>query len=118
MIAATPYFPTVPDYMVDEKKHRKLIAQSIQSITQGKINVNQTITLRASNTTTVIQDARISSYSAILLTPLTAHAATAYVAGIYVTNQMPANGTTPGQATLNHASSANIDQNFTLTILG
>jgi hypothetical protein len=118
MTAATPSIQGVPLNLPNEKMHRMRMATAINQIVQGKMNVNQTVTLRASHTTTTVTDARIGPNSAILLTPTAAHAATAYVAGIYVTNQLPSVGTTPGSLTLNHASSANTDQTFTLTILG
>lgn len=111
-------FPGVPEYLADERQHRTRMAKVINTLNLGKMNVAQAITLNTSQTTTVVKDARIGINSAILLTPLTANAATAYTAGWYVTDQLPSLGSTPGSLTLNHANSANTDQNFTLTILG
>lgn len=111
-------YPVVPENSNNSNEHRRLIARAVNGILKGKMNVAQSITFNPSATTTVINDARIGAASAVLLTPLTANAATAYVAGWYVTNQLPGVGTTSGSLTLNHASNAAIDQNFTLTILG
>lgn len=111
-------FQGVPTFLADEKAHRKRMATAINQLTQGKFNCTSSITLRVSQTTTSVIDSRIGISSAILLTPLTANASTAYNSGIYITNQIPSVGTTPGSLTLNHASSAHTDQNFTLTILG
>ena len=67
--------------------------------------------LPASKPATTVIDARITAYSALLLTPLSAHAAT--IAGsVYVSSQQN------GQATFTHSNTAQVDQNYRLTILG
>lgn len=105
-------FQGVPIDMTDEHSHRRRMAVAINSILQGKINAVTAITLNKSATTTTVNDPRIDVNSAFALTPLTADAATAYIAGIYFNNQVN------GQVTLNHASSSHTDQNFNLTIIG
>ena len=108
----TNSFQGVPIDMQNEQAHRRRMAVAINSILQGKINAVTSVTLNKSATTTTVIDPRIGVNSAFLLTPLTADAATAYVAGIYFTGQQN------GQVTLNHASSSHADQNFNLTIIG
>jgi putative flippase GtrA len=77
----------------------------------GKLNVTLPVTLQNGNTTTTIIDPRITAYSALLLTPLTAHAA-AIAASVYVSSQQN------GQATFTHSNTANTDQLFRLCIIG
>lgn len=74
-------------------------------------NLGKDVTLTASATTTTLQDERIGPNSFIWFMPQTANAKTA-LANIFVT------GRTKGMATINHASSANLDQIFTYAILG
>ncbi|MGH6879520.1 hypothetical protein [Hypericibacter sp.] len=84
----------------------------VRGILAGKLNCTATVTLRASQTTTTLTDARIGPESWIGLAPLTANASTAEKAGVYVSARAQ------GSATLTHASSANTGQDFAVTILG
>ena len=77
----------------------------------GKLNATLPITLAANATTTTIIDPRITAYSALLLTPLTAHAA-AIAGSVYVSSQQN------GQATFTHTNTAQIDQLFRAVIIG
>lgn len=104
--------PSVAEYMNDEKEHRRTIASTVNAILEGGLNVLGQVTLGASSTTTTLIDSRITAYSFIWLMPETSNAKTAMVNGIYVTNK------TKGQATLNHASNAATDQNFTYIVIG
>ncbi len=106
-------FQAVTPYLEDQKEHRREIATKVNTILQGKINVFIDVTLRDGHTTTTLTDARIGYYSAIVpAMAMTANAATAITAGIWV------NGVKSGQATLNHASSANTDQTIRFLIIG
>jgi hypothetical protein len=80
------------------------------------MNVVLQITLRAGFATTVITDSRIGPFSALLLQPLTAHAAGA----LYSATSVLADLTTQrdGAVTLNHVNDANTDKTFNLVILG
>ena len=101
----------VPYNLPNEKDHRQKMATMLNDqVNKGKINCTAALTLTPNVTTTTLIDERIGAYSYIDFMPLTAHAATAK-ASIFVTNQMS------GQATVNHASSANTDQNFMVVIL-
>ena len=109
----------VPLYMPNEVEHRRQLAQGVNSTKNGKINATLDVTLAVSATSTVIQDARIGSDSAIIpAMAKTAHAASAIAAGIYVDTIVPPIGSTPGSATVHHASSANTDQTIRFLIIG
>jgi len=84
----------------------RLIAQVVNGLLKGQLNNQIEVTLRASQTTTTLTDPRLGTDSNIHLTPLTANAATAYLAGWYIS----ARGT--GTMTITHASSADADQDF------
>lgn len=77
----------------------------------GKTNNTGTVTLRASETTTTIVDARIGVNSVIVLSPLTATAAAA-VPVVYVS----ARG--KQTATLTHDSDAANDRMFAYAVIG
>lgn len=77
----------------------------------GKSNCTADVTLTASDTTTLMQDARLSAFSILTFMPVTANAAAAKP-DLYVTDQKT------GQALINHASSADVDQTFRVGIFG
>ena len=112
-IALRKGYPPVPEFMPDDKEHRRQIARRINTLAQGKMNVTNTVTLRASQTTTTLTDARIGQTSAIVpAAALTADGAAAIVAGIWVSNILS------GSCTINHASNAAIDQTILFLIIG
>lgn len=90
----------------------RLIAQAVNGLLKGQLNNQIEVTLRASNTTTTIEDPRLGAESNLHLSPLTANASTAEKAGIWIS----ARGT--GTMTLTHASNAAVDQQFQASILG
>jgi hypothetical protein len=116
---STNTFPAVVITHNDEKIHRRILAEASNRHNMGKFNVVLEVTLRASQTTTTIQDNRITANSVFVFMPTTAHAATA-AANIYVSESTitAATNTTPGSAVITHASSANTDQSFRVGILG
>jgi len=77
----------------------------------GKLNVGLQITLTNGATSTVVRDARISAYSGLLFSPVTAHAA-AVEGSVYISSQQD------GQATLSHAISNDTDMTFNVAIVG
>lgn len=86
------------------------VVQSI-NIAMAKVNNVALLTLVNGAVSTPMIDARLSAFTAFTFTPLTAHAA-AIQASIFVTNQGK------GKATINHASTANTDQNFRVGLHG
>ena len=53
-------FPFVPLSIPDTGQHLRLVSTSLNNTINGKLNSTGTITLRASQTTTTLTDARIS----------------------------------------------------------
>lgn len=94
----------------------KRVVDVVNNILQGKQNVVLVITLRANQATTVVIDARIGPFSALILQPLTAHAA----ADLYSATSVLADQTTQknGSVTFNHPNNANADKKFNLLIMG
>lgn len=92
------------------------IVDVVNNILQGKQNVVLVITLRANQTTTTVIDARIGPFSALILQPLTAHAA----ADLYSATSVLADQTTQkdGSVVFNHPNNANADKKFNLLIMG
>lgn len=117
---AVPGFPGVPldgqaANLADAASRRWVarLAAALNNILGGKINVALPVTLAASAATTTVIDARIGAYSALVFSPLTAHAAAEIAAGgFYVSSQQS------GEATLTHANNAQTDRQFNLAILG
>lgn len=96
----------------------QILGDKVNRLLRGEINCTQnSVTLRASQTTTTLKDPRIQANSFIDAMPLTANAATAK-SSIWYSNFVAANATTPGSCTINHASSANVDQTFNFLIVG
>lgn len=79
------------------------------NIAMRKINNGASIILDPLATSTVMLDARLSAFSVLTFMPLTASAA-AIAGSIYVT------GRKKGEATINHASTAALDQSFGVAI--
>jgi hypothetical protein len=85
----------VPAYYPDVEEHRRLLANSLNNVIEGKINSTGSITLENSVTTTDLEDDRIGIDSVILLMPTTSDAA---AENIYFSAQ------DKGVVTLNHTS--------------
>jgi hypothetical protein len=90
------------------------IADAVNGILKGKVNAVLPVTLTANAASTTVLDARISYFSALILEPLTAHAAAALYASPYVLPTAQASGT----VTFDHANDALTDKNFNLLIIG
>ena len=88
------------------------IVDTVNRAISGKLNVTLPLTLTNGGTSTVVNDARITAFSGLLLTPLTASAAAILAGGVYVSQRKS------GQAIFAHISVAAADMNFTLCILG
>lgn len=87
------------------------VAEVVNQMMDGKTNNTGTVTLRASQTTTTLNDLRIGVKSVILFMPTTANAAGA-LSGLYVSAR--GNQT----ATLTHASNAQTDKTFDYCVIG
>lgn len=108
-----PWFPPVPEYMPDDREHRRQMARSINALRQGKQNVTHDLTLTADATSTVLSDARIGISSAIIpAMATTSDAAAALVAGIWITDIKT------GSCTVRHESSSQVDRIVRFVIIG
>lgn len=87
------------------------VVEVLNGVLAGKQNVILPVTLTANSTTTTLTDPRISYFSVLLFSPLTANAAAA-LGGLYVSAQRG------GTATLTHASTATTDRNYNMAIFG
>jgi hypothetical protein len=101
----------VPVDYPDEKEHRRLIAEGVRELFDGKIRAIGTVTLTANDTTTTLADLRIGPDSVIVLMPTTANAA-----GGLGTTYISARG--KQTATLTHANASTTDRTFAYAILG
>lgn len=106
-------YQAVPVTYADEKAHRRVLAEAINRILQGKINCFIEFTSDHDQPSTVIQDARISAYSVLVFMPTTANAATD-LANLYV----PETSMLSGQATVFHSNAATTDRSYRVGILG
>jgi hypothetical protein len=90
------------------------LAEKINNVMKGKMNNTLLVTLVNGATSTTVTDPRIGPSSALILTPLTTHAA----ALLYGTPYVLPTQQNAGSVVFTHASTANTDQNFILTIDG
>lgn len=89
------------------------VAETTNNILQGKLNATLLVTLGHDSASTTVIDSRISAFSALLFTPLTANAAAELAAGaLYVSERKQ------GQATIAHQNSAQTDRDFNMLIIG
>ena len=106
-------YPIPPTDNPDEEKHRRQIAQALQLSQAGKNNNIIDVTLRASQTTTTVSDARIAFTTFPWPESVTANAR-AIASGPYVIDS----GRVNGSFILTHASDANTDLTFKLLLGG
>ena len=85
------------------------VAEVVNNTMNGKTNNTGSVTLTASTTTTTITDERLGFDSVILLSPLTANAATLTP---YISTKAK------GSVVITHANTANADQDFDYIIVG
>lgn len=110
-----PLVGTAPKGLSDsaEKRWVRAVAEVVNRLLSGKMNVTLSVTLTANAASTTVIDARIGVFSALPHHPTTAHAAAEIAAGgFYVSAQQN------GQFTLTHANNAQTDRTFTFAILG
>lgn len=108
--ASVNRFLDVPINYENETEHRRLLAEAVNSVRNGKVRSTGTVTLEASQTTTTLTDIRIGPESVILFMPTTQNAAGEV--GYYVSAR------TEGQATITHATDSRTDRTFAYVVLG
>lgn len=89
------------------------VAAVVNRLNQGKLSCAGTVTLTPNQTTTVVNDARTSVGSVVLLMPLTASAAVEIAGGA-----LHVSARAKGAFTLAHASNAVADRTFGYVVLG
>lgn len=108
--------PRVPIHLTDATTHRLQLAQAMNNVQSGWIDVTITVTLAVTSGSTTIQDSRIGPTTAILLMPTTANAAAALA-----TTYIPVPGSLsvpPGTAIIFHQSLPSTDRTFVAALLG
>lgn len=110
-MSTKPFYQPVPEAPLQWSQAWANNVQTMLNVLLRKANCAADLTLRANQTTTVIQDARLSAFSVLTFMPITANAAAAKAA-MYVTDQ------NTGTATINHASTAATDKTFRIGIHG
>ncbi len=106
-------FPEAPLYGPSGRLHRRQLAEAINRIIRGGLNVCDEITLTASQATTVVADLCAGPNSTITFTPLTANAAAELAAGgMYISSR--------GKQTftITHANNAQADRTFSICVIG
>ena len=86
------------------------VAVRLNAVISGKINSLGTVTLNASSASTVLEDLNIGLESVLLFSPMSANAQLEGSPWFQITQR--------GQATLNHANSAQTDRTFGYVVLG
>lgn len=108
-------YPYVETDNPDEKVHRRRLAEKTHQIMQGKTNNILDVTLEANADSTTVQDARLTSQSALLPMPRTANAAAEIAGGtMYVSDT----GRVHEAVTITHANNAQTDRDFYFVIVG
>tara|TARA_R100000781_G_scaffold113504_1_gene82121 strand:- start:695 stop:1024 length:330 start_codon:yes stop_codon:yes gene_type:complete len=108
---ATNQFLNVPLSLPDQAQHLRLISNTVNNTLDGKLNSTGTITLRASQTTTTLSDARIGVNSVILFMPTTAN-------GLTASNTLYVSARADKSCTLTHASDSATDQTLSYVVIG
>jgi hypothetical protein len=113
MAANKPGYQAPPEFLPDDKEHRRQLARALRGLMQGKANVTLDVTLVPNATSTTVTDARIGFYSAVIpAMALTADAASDLAAGLWV------GSLAKGSCVLNHRNAAQTDRTIRLVILG
>ena len=110
--AAAVAFRGVPTTLNDEAQHRRLLAEAINTLMQGKANNTGDVTLTANEASTTVTDARVSMNTKVTLTPETANAATEFGAGTW----RIASG--DGSFVITHVNNAQTDRTFGYVLNG
>ena len=108
----TPTFPAAPRDLVDGRRHRREMATVVNRINSGKFNATGEMTLRASETTTVLTDPRLTPTSYVDLMPLTSAASSEPV--LYAAEADRERGVW----TFTHVSAAGTDRTFRFVVIG
>ena len=109
-----PNAQPVPEFLADEKEHRREIARRVNLITQGKLNITLDVTLAPSAASTTIIDPRVGFYSAV--TP--AMALTKDAAAELATGNVYIDTLLKGSCVVHHSNNAQTDRTIRFLIIG
>ena len=114
MPAINPNAQPVPEFLVDEREHRREIARRVNLITQGKLNVTLDVTLAANAASTTVADPRIGFYSAVIpAMAMTKDAAAELASGnVYVDTL------NNGSCLVHHSNTSAADRTIRFLIIG
>ena len=102
--------PGVPvDWEPNHREHRRMIALSVNDILRGKLNNTGRVTLSENSATTTVINPLVEANSCVLMTPLSATAASE---NWWLSNVVPRQS-----FTLTHASAPSTDRTFCYAIL-
>lgn len=110
MTACQEYL-VVPVDHPDEKEHRRMMAEAINEMRYGKVNICGSITLTANQATSTLNDTRIFANAKIFFMPTTANAA-AEMDNMYVSSRGERT------ATITHSNNAQTDRTFVYVVIG
>lgn len=101
----------IPNRHPDKSAHLTMIADAVNGLIDGKLNVVGTLTLEANTTTTTVADNKFESNMVPWLMPSSANGAAA-LTNVYVSAR------TKGSFTLTHANNAQTDRTFLYVRIG
>jgi len=107
--------PTQLKSLEETSAYLRRMWESLQAMRKGKIECVTSVTLRASQTTTVLTDIRLSPQSVVIFDPQTANAAAELYGGtMYVLTANRGDGSW----TITHASAVSTDRTFACALIG
>ena len=114
MPTANPNAQPVPEFLVDDKEHRRQIARRLNLVTQGKLNITLDVTLTANAASTSVVDPRIGFYSAVV----PAMAMTSDAAAELASGSLYVDALNKGSCVVHHTNSAQTDRTIRFLIIG
>lgn len=114
MPVSNPNAQPVPEFLIDDKEHRRQIARRVNLMTQGKLNVTLDVTLAANAASTTVTDPRIGFYSAVIpAMALSADAAKELASGnVFIDTLLN------GSCVVHHSANAETDRTIRFLIIG
>lgn len=97
-----------------DKEWVRAVSEAVARVLGGKMNAVLDVTLPDGAASTTVIDARIGAFTMFVWEPLTANAAALLWAAPYVVVASQQEG----EATFDHANTANADQDFRLLMIG
>ncbi len=109
-----PGFQPVPEFLIDDKEHRRQIARRLNLVLQGKLNAALDVTLTANAASTTIEDPRIGYTSTVV----PAMARTAQAAAELASGNLYVDTLISGSCVVHHSNNAQTDRVIRFLIIG